>query len=44
MVDQIRVKGGVLLGALVSGALAAATLGGAPSANLKPGKLRTQTR
>ena len=33
MVDQIRVKGGVLLGALVSGALSAGTLGGAPTAN-----------
>ncbi len=33
MVDQIRVKGGVLLGALVSGALAAGTLTGAPTAN-----------
>jgi hypothetical protein len=33
MVNQIRVKGGVLLGALVSGALAAGTLTGAPTAN-----------
>jgi hypothetical protein len=33
MVDQMRVKGGVLLGALVSGALAAGTLTGAPTAN-----------
>ena len=33
MVDQVRVKGGALLGALVSGALAAATLTGAPTAN-----------
>jgi hypothetical protein len=33
MGDRIRVKGGVLLGALVSGALAAGTLTGAPTAN-----------
>ena len=33
LVDQIRIKGGVLLGALVSGALAAGTLTGAPTAN-----------
>jgi len=33
MVDQIRVKSGVLLGALVSGALAAGTLTAAPTAN-----------
>ena len=31
--DQIRTKGGVLLGALVSGALAVGSLGAAPSAN-----------
>ena len=31
--DQIRVKGGVLLGALVSGALAAGALGAAPTAD-----------
>ena len=33
MVNQIRVKGGVLLSALVSGALAAGTLTGTPTAN-----------
>ena len=33
MVDQIRVKSGVLLGAVVSGALAAGTLTAAPTAN-----------
>ncbi len=33
MADQIRTKGGVLLGALVSGALVAGTLTGAPTAN-----------
>ena len=33
MVTHIRVKGGVLLGALVSGAMVAGTLTGAPAAN-----------